>query len=372
MTLQINFLKKIKELQKSIEARKQYLKSNTKDTDNLILFFVPSETDHISGGLLSICSILQEVNTLFEVHKSNVVASFLPKKRKTAHTFSQFKNDIVVFNFSQITTEFKKPKKLEIHIPDYMVPLFSLTNKKMAPLLQWIQNIEHVQINILNQNDLLMPSQNYIDALKKISKNLTMTVAHDNYATQEKRDHYGIPLHLLQPWMSPTPYLFKAYEDKENIIIVSPDEIDRVPNKTSVTKQEILDQIAQKLPHYKIVVISDMKYDTYKELIAKAKFAITFGEGLDNYFVESIFSGCISFAVYNAVFFTTEFQNSQTVYANFDTLHHNIVTDILVLDKKEAFEVYQKKQLKLVSDIYSYKRFKRKIKEYYQGDLDFK
>jgi hypothetical protein len=61
-----------------------------------------------------------------------------------------------------------------------------------------------------------------------------------------------------------------------------------------------------------------MTYQEYKATISKAKWALTFGEGLDGYFVEPIFSGDSSFSVYNPSFFIEDSWSLRTVYRDYD------------------------------------------------------
>ena len=127
-----------------------------------------------------------------------------------------------------------------------------------------------------------------------------------------------------------------------------------------------------KLPHYKIITIENMAYDTYKDIISKGKFTITFGEGLDGYFVESVFSGSVSFAVYNEYFFKPNFKDLPSVYDNFNVLFDKIIDDINYYDREENYTAYNLQLNNILTEIYSYERLKKNIEEYYKGNIDFK
>lgn len=344
--------------------------SNTK---KLILFFVPAETDNISGGILSICTIFKEVSLLKKIHNANVISSFIPNLHKVDYTYSMFKNEMVIFNFSEIMERFTKLESLEVHIPDYMLPIFNKENPNMDLFCDWSKCIKYFKINILNQNDLLMPDLIHINNLRNICSNLSMTVAHEKYATLEKRIFYEMPLHLFSPWLTPTPYIKKTFFQKENIIVLSPDEIDRVPTGTKLSKIEIEEKLKKNLPEFEFITIQNMRYDTYKETISRAKFTITFGEGLDGYFIESIFSGSISFAVYNELFFKPNFKNLPTVYSSYDELFNIIISDIKKYDSNQKDYVsYNNELINIATEIYSYRRLKENVKQYYLGNIDFK
>lgn len=364
-------IKKIKRKYKSWIFKNSFKKSDFKKSKRLILFFVPREVDVISGGILSICTIYKVVKELEALHNCNVVASFLPNVKGLDYKFSKFENNMVIFNFKEITNYFNDLEFLEVHIPDYMIPLFKHNNLDLSCFSDWAFQSDFFKANILNQNDLLMPDLIHVQELKKWIPNLTMTVAHEKYATLERRNYYGVPLHLLSPWLSPSPYKTRSFFDKENCIVLSPDEIDRVPSDTILCKEDIISELKLKLPEFKIVIIQNMSYDEYKDTISRAKFTITFGEGLDGYFVESIFSGSISFAVYNDIFFKPDFKELPTVYNSFEKLLENIVNDINYYNNPEKYSEYNAKLDVMLSKIYSYNRLKDNIISYYNGNIDF-
>jgi hypothetical protein len=363
--------KKIRKI-KSWFIKRAYAKKTFTESKKLILFFFPTEVDSISGGVLSICAIFNIVKELEPLHKSNVVASFLPKIKGKDCTYSQFENSIVVFNLSEIMDEFRDLESLEIHIPDIYINLFTENNKKYNSFYKWMKRIPEVKINFLNQNDMLMPDLHYIDQIRKITHNLTMTVAHEKYASQEKRNYYGVPIHLFSPWTTPSPFVITPFEQKENYIILSPDLIDKDLYKTDIGREDVINKLKLELPHYQLVTIQNMKYNDYRKIISRAKFALTFGEGLDAYFGEPIFSGSVSFAVYNEVFFTEQFKHLPTVYESFEVLLRKIVEDIKYYDDKVAYEQYQQVQIQILNKIYSLERLQDNIKQYYLGNFDFK
>ena len=365
------FIKKYKRKIRSWIFKKQFIKQNFEKSKRLIIFFVPNEVDEVSGGILSICTIFVQVKILKNIHNCTVIASFLPKAKVIDHTYSKFENDMVVFDFQTIENYFNELDFLEIQIPEYMTTNFQIGNRKMNSFFSWIKNIKTIKINILNQNDLLMRKLNVLENLKQITPNISMTVAHEKYANIETRNFYGVPLHLFLPWTSLKPYEKKAYELKENIIIISPDDIDRVPSNTKVKKEEILAKMKSELPDYEFITIRNLSFDDYKKIISRAKFTLTFGEGMDGYFCESILSGSISFAVYNTIFFTPNFKNLPTVYDSFDTLLDKIVLDIKHYDHTVAYKNYQQDLFMIINNIYSFDRFQNKISDYYLGKIDF-
>ena len=352
--------------------KKKYFNEHYSETKKLILFFVPAGTDRINGGILSICTISNVIKDLKEIHGCDVVASFLPVKSETDFKYRKFSNDMIIYTFKEIEKYFNHLDFAEIHIPDVMISAFNKENKKMKPFFRWTEKIKEVKINLLNQNDLFIPAIEKINKVKEVFPNTTMTMAHKKYATIEKRNQYGVPLHLFSAWLSPTPYKKRTFEEKENLIIYSPDKIQWVPNSSTLTKEEILANLKSKLPHYKFVEIKDMNYDTYRDYASRAKFVITFGEGLDGYLIETIFSGGISFAVYNEIFFTKDFENLPSLYTSFDQLNQKIAADINRYDNAKSYKEYQDQLDIIVNKMYSFDMLKNNIKQYYLHNFDFK
>lgn len=356
----------------SKKQKSDYIKKNHVAKDKLILFFVPNDFNFISGGILSICSIFNSIKKFRTIHKSDVFASFLPHFKEKFAKYHRFKNDLVIFNFNEIIALYPKLETLEIHIPEIFIKDLAATVGTKSAFNSWLKNCDYIKINILNQNDFYMPEQKFLEELKQITPNITMTVAHEKYASAEKRNQYNIPLHLFSPWVSPTPYLYSRYCDKKNIIVLSPDEIEKNIYQTDLKRQDILLKIKKELPDYKFITIKDMKYNTYKKLIGKAKFALTFGEGLDGYFIEPLFSGSISFAVKNPIFFNHHFENAQTVYPNYENLLEKIVEDIKNLDQESAYNSLNDDLIVKAKSIYSLERLESNIENYYLGNIDFK
>ena len=279
---------------------------------------------------------------------------------------------MIIYTFKEIEEYFDSLTFVEIHIPDVMIAAFTKENKKMKPFFRWIEKINKSKINFLNQNDLLMPSIDKINSVKQLFSNCTMTMAHKKYTTIEKRNEYDVPLHHFNAWLSPTPYNKTTFEQKENLIIYSPDKIQWIPNACTLKKEAILGNIKTNFPHYKVVEIKDMPYDVYKDYASRAKFVITFGEGLDGYLIETILSGGIAFAVYNEIFFTKDFESLPSLYASFDEMNEKIADDIKKYDEIENFNIYQGELYEIIGKLYRFEMLENNIKQYYLHNFDFK
>lgn len=331
-----------------------------KDSDSLIIFLVPG-INFISGGIRSIYSIYEETKKLFYIHGSETIMSTLPNAPWLDKN-TNFDNDVYIFPFDLTLAYFSNLKKCIIHIPEVYVSNF--INNLNQDRWSVLRSIDNLQINILNQNDEMMPEIEFINQLKRITKNITCTTAHDRYTTKEKRIEYGVPLHLLSTKVNAEDYSYKLYYEKENLLLVSPD-----PHPE---KEKILSLVKRKFPELEVVIVQNMKYEEYRNLVAKAKWTLTFGEGLDGYFVETILSGGIGLAAYNPIFFTQEFQNLYGVFDDYDNIYQKITNFLKDSNQREYYTHIQKAQFELINKIYNYGKYLNNIKNYYLGNYDLK
>ncbi len=169
-------------------------------------------------------------------------------------------------------------------------------------------------------------------------------------------------MHKFSVWISPEKYYFKQFSQKENLIIVSPD------------KHPLREKIISKLSlisGLKVQVIQNLTYEQYKQTISRAKWAITFGEGLDGYIIEPIFSGAIGFAVYNEQFFTPDFKELYTVYPTYEVMVSKILDDISKLSDSQAFTDYQSRQYSICSRHYDHTNYTNNIEAFYNKEYTF-
>jgi hypothetical protein len=328
----------------------------------LIVFLVPGSDwatgrDKISGGVLSIASLYGETRAIESVHQSKLIMCTFPLDHLLLrHT--NFENDIDVYRFSQLQGYFRNLKELTLHIPELLVEHFEHSTTSADK--HFLKGIPSLQINILNQNIKLMPSREVIDSLKSFTQNITVTTAHKKYCTRALREAYGVPLHFFSTFASPESYVFKTREEKENLLLLSPDDQQK--------NLEVIELLKQKMPHVRTRVISGLAYDAYKELIGRAKWSLTFGEGLDFYFIEPVFSGSISFAIYNEEFFTPDFRELGTIYGSYTELLEKITEDMRRLDSADGFPGYQREEFKLCARYYSFEQYRRNIETFYRRE----
>ena len=350
---------------REIKIRRQQnilIKKNYKQNEeNLIVFIVAGADwftgkDNISGGIMSIASIYEETKKLKETHNSEVIMVTHPKANLLLkHT--QFENDIMIFRFEQVFSFFFSLKSVIFHVPTI---LLSSVLKGFMVYQSKLIKIENLHFNILNQNIKLMADKNNINKLRLFSKNITQTTAHIRYTTNNLRIKYGIPIHLFSVFADAKNYEFIRYSNKKNIILISPD--------AQPYKNIILEKIRNRLDTFECIIIKNLKYKEYKQLIKNAKFMITFGEGLDFYFIETVFSGGVSVAVYNNDFFTPKFKNKTGVFNSYSEMKDNIVNLIKQLDNEDKHAAINKEQFLLCNELYSYKKYQDNIRKFYLND----
>jgi hypothetical protein len=158
-------------------------------------------------------------------------------------------------------------------------------------------------------------------------------------------------------------YSRSGYHDKEPLLIVSPDN--------HPLKQQVLAKISQALPELKIQVIQDISFEDYKKLVRRAKWSLTFGEGLDFYLIEQVFSGGVAFAVFNERFFTPAFAHLETVYPSWEILMERMVVDLQRLDEPLAYTHCWQEAYDLVSEIYTTEHFRENLRMFYRGEYTF-
>jgi hypothetical protein len=331
----------------------------------LIVFLVPGSDwatgrDKISGGVLSIASLYGETRAIESVHQSKLIMCTFPLDHLLLrHT--NFENDIDVYRFSQLQVYFRNLKELTLHIPEFLVEHFGHSTSSADK--HFLKSIPSLQINILNQNIKLMPSREVIDSLRSFAQNITVTTAHKKYCTPALREAYGVPLHFFSTFASPEGYVFGSYAQKENLLLLSPDDAEK--------NREVIELLKGEIPDLQTRVINGLTYDAYKELIGRAKWSITFGEGLDFYFIEPVFSGAVSFAIYNEDFFTPDFKEIKTVYSSYAELKERLVADLAALDNEHQYGALQQQQFLLCSKYYSKEQYRKNIATFYNRQYTF-
>jgi hypothetical protein len=322
----------------------------------LVWFLVPS-WDACGGGVMSICHFHAETQKLLGSRDVAIVASTYPNA-PILKKYTAFANTMDIFSFAEIVIHFNAVEHAILHIPEYFCKDF--VSHLSPPERLFLNTIPRLHVNIMLQNiDQCKPDD--IQPLRILTEEITCTTAHDKYSTQEQSTRFGIPLHKLSVFVD--RYEQHPWSEKQDIMVLSPDQ--------HPLRARVIDIIAKGLPSLELVTVENMAHETYRSLIAKAKWCLTFGEGLDLYFAEMAWTGGIPFAVYNDRFFMPQFRGLPTVYDTWDDLQTWIVGDILRLDHDEAYHGAGEPIRQVLNQLYSSEKFRENVRLFYDEQYSF-
>jgi len=330
----------------------------SQSTSQLIVYLVPLYTS-VTGGILSIAQLAQDTIHLKECQDAAVMIATLPAD-ESFFSYPTFDCPLHVFRFYQLADWFENLQSLVIHIPELYLEFFLQGLREQD--LQWMQRISRLHFNILNQNIKLMPQPEVVRRLQMLGGKVTQTVAHAAYCNREMRDRYGVPLHRLIAHKH-SKYALRSYSEKEQLLAYSPDD--------NPYKQQVLQLLAKEFTKLKLREIRNLKYEEYLELISRAKWVITFGEGRDAYFVQPFLSGGISFAVYNEDFFLPEQKSWPTVFESYEAMLVALPQRMRELDEKAAYMRVNAQMAKIFSTDRLAEQHIQDLAAFYQGDYTY-
>lgn len=328
------------------------------DRKRLIVFLVPG-FDVVNGGILSIASLCAESRGIQANRDADVYMVTMPGDPPLLR-YTQFANHEVLLNLTDLIRRYRTLDYLMIHIPEiYVAQFVANVGCRFRARLQRAHN---VRLNVMLQNIDLAPDPKYLRILATMGE-VTITTAHERYSSQEIRQKLGFPLHHLSTFVSPEQYVPRPLADKDNLLVISPDASDQ--------RGRILGLLHERFPQIELVTVQGMKWEDYKSLLQRARWSLTFGEGLDGYFVETVFSGGIAFAVYNSRFFTSDFQSLRTAYENWDRLAAWICDDIDDLSVNPHYDAYQRTEHTLYGNHYDHSVYIEKLRRFYVGEYSY-
>lgn len=331
---------------------KQIIHLNNINIANKLIIFIVPDKDEVNGGILSIISLAEETAKLHTNLNASVFISTLPGDLPL-YRFTKFNNSETVVDIELLLTRVSPDAQILVHIPELYVQKFSRQISSLVkayPSVRW-------GFNILLQNIDFIPEKRDVDVIAQFG-NITCTTAHQAYSNKATEMLLGCPVYHFSTWASPEKYIFKPYQQKSNLIVVSPDN--------SLERNNILGSVKRKMSGYEFRVIKNLTYEEYKELISKAKFSITFGEGLDGYFTEPIFSGGIGSAVYNDRFFTDDFSGLPFIYKTWEQFQVNFPQDAISIDNEQDYQATHLRQFDLLASKYSHDKYIQNLINFYQ------
>ena len=339
-----------------IQAGSLLLRHRLFKARKVIIFLVPGH-EFISGGILSIFNLCRFTRALSWLHRAEVLICFYPGQASHACRYTNFENDEIISPFEMALKWCVSAREILVHVPEHDL-------KELVEITGWdqlarLRKSHGLRLNILNQNNLMMPDREFVRDLAAKLPETTCTAAHPIYATAEWRNHWGVPLHFLPAWLHRDDAPASDFQSKRNLMIVSPD--------ANPHRETVLAGLARAFPEMEIRVICKMRFEDYLVLERQARWALTFGEGMDGYFVGVALRGGVSFAVFNADFFTAEFRELPTVYPDYETLERRIADDIRCLYDPGKFNACSTKAHDLCRKYWGPDRTRAALEQFYRG-----
>lgn len=325
----------------------------------VIVFFVPGKAK-TGGGVMSVYSLCETSRNI--VRDAYCCLSTFPNGN-TYLINDKFYNNEKVLRFDLIRKKAKNVKELIIHIPEYYADdLYDNLTKKD---IEFLKSIDHLQINIMNQNIEIMPKPEKIKDLYKLTDDITQTIAHDRYATQEVCDKWQIPTHLFSVNIDLSRYKTYTFDEKDKIIALSPDR--------NEYKKDIEKKLIKEFPDWQVMTIENLSFAQYMDVIGRSYFTITFGEGMDGYFNQPLYVGGLGIAVYNDSFFPdSTWKDLKNVYSSYEEMSEKLCDDLKELSSnKDLYWQTCQNQLDLLNKIYVESGYKSNIERFYKREYDF-
>jgi len=328
----------------------------------IVVFLLPTE-DQISGGIISVISIYRELKKLESDLGINVFLSThpqaLPFRGYTMHN-----RDVKIYDFKQLIRKFLPNSSILFHVPESHVIQFCKGLRH--PILDKLKEDKNLtyDLNILNQNPDYFPVKEDLIPLLHRFQNLTQTTAHYAYNKPFKLGEKTITSSFLGTYPGTDNYENVPFERKRNTLLVSHDDHPQ--------KEAILRSLQRAMPELEIIVVQNMTFEEYTEHQKYCKFGLTFGEGMDAYFLKCILYGGVGFAVNNATFFTDDIRAFPTVFDSFEQLSKNLPSIIQQLNSPEPYTAVVKTTRSVIGKYYNHGCYTKRIKHIHTNWLNKK
>ena len=284
-----------------------------------------------------------------------------------------FRNDINILRWEQVLKIIKNKEDVIFHIPeaDIVNPetgemLFENRLSKDQNSINILKSVKKLSFNVVVQEITKTPAIVFWNILYYFTGNVTMTTAHSNYSTQAVCTKYGVPLKKWSVFIDLEPYEEFSTNKIEKIILLSPD----VENPF---RFRISDKLRKELPDWQIIDFYRMSFTDCMELTSRSFATITFGEGIDGYYIHPVGVHRLGLTAYNSKFFPSEsWKSLRSVYASYEDMYNRVVDDIKFLwehpdeYKKAVDEISCKAKQE-----YKFEEYLENLKNFYKGIFDF-
>lgn len=287
--------------------------------------------DIVNGGIMSISDIATLTAPMVS---GEVIVATMPGEASIAG-YSNFDCPHTLHPFAAVLPRLDTRGYHLIHVPELYV----------GGLAKWLTRraVRHLRYNILLQNIDRCPARAEVDVLRRLGP-VSCSTAHERYTNDEVSERLGLPLHYLATPAGPRFHKRVSLPEKSPLTILSPD--------AHAERDTVVTALHATLPDHELRTIKGMTYRQFLRSIEQARYAFTFGEGLDDYFVKSIFSGAVAFAVDNGRFFPESLAGCPGIFATWNEVHEKLPSILRDLDDPSRFGDWQERQFRAVAAIY--------------------
>lgn len=330
--------------------------------------FIEIEPYRMCGGQMSLFSYCKYSKQVLGKDVP-VLMTTMPGEYTYAHN-DWFENDINICRWEQIMEILQNKEKVILHIPecDILNPETGeemFKNRLTEKDKEVLKKIPDLRINIVAQEIHKTPKKKYYNFLFFITKNITVSTAHSRYSTQEVSTDLGLPLKKFSVFIDLSPYEKYAENERENIILLSPD---MHPYRERISKK-----LRENLPDFQIIDYFRMSFSDCMKLTSRSFATISFGEGMDGYFIHPTGVKRLGLTVYNSDFFPNEtWKDLRCVYSSYDDMECRIVDDIRFWQNNAG--EYEKEVERLTDKAkgeYKFEEYLKNISDFYDGKIDF-
>lgn len=340
-------------------AHTSYLE-RTRRHDDVAIFLVPFSR---GGGIISIYELARTSRRIGLALGFDVRVAYQPGHfPRLQHP--QGRGEVVT-SPEAVLDAYRNAQRVWVHVPEYA---FVKHLGHYREQLSWLATSGvDVVVNILNQNITMMPTPEQVEAVcGDAAFRTTVTTAHHTYCRADLQVRYGMPWHHFSTWIDPRDYEFARYRpDRADRMVLSPDR--------SAARDGVVGALAAGRPSTEITTVASMTYEDYLRLVYSSKWSLTFGEGLDGYFIEMGLSLGVPFAVYNDEFFTEDFLELPTVFTSWDELTERLPIVVNELGRDhDRYRSVADEVATMLSRYYDLRDHVDRMARYYAGDYDLR
>lgn len=336
--------------------------TDAETAERIMVILIP-EHNEMSGGIYSFFSIAKAAYALRHKHNYRVLLMTRPNRLDETYLRQRnFRNSEDVFRFAQIV-RCRRAETVYLHIPEYAAAGFVESLDRETYI--YLRSRERLYINILNQKVGLMPEPEALQDLRTLASELTQSAAHHAYCGQAFADRYDLPMLLLPAYTDLSQYEPIPFEEKEALVIYSPDD--------ASYRDDVLEALSKGLPDYTLREIRNITFDRYMELATRCRFSITFGEGFDGYLAQPIYQNGLGFAVYNDDFFPSrDFLAFANIFESGDAMAAGIVARIRELERNpDLYRRTNRAMMDVYNKLYSREDYLRRVDMLIQRQFEF-